>query len=240
MSRLQGDSKMMLSTLLWMCAPFVFGNAATQPKDAFFLQRGDRVVFLGDSITQSGIYTKNIELFVTAYHPELRVQFFNAGKNSGTAQAALERLKADVLSRSPTVVTVSFGINDAALGVPLEDYLAAQRKITHAIRDAGAKPVLLSPSCLHEYDAKGKRLTAYGPDKLSNDKLGQWTEALKRVAADEKVLFVDLFHPLRKQDVIYAQHHDGATLIPDGVHPSESGMMILGMEILRAWGFVAF
>ena len=74
---------------------------------------GDRVVFLGDSITQDGRYVEAVEQFFLTRFPERKVSFVNAGwsadkatGNNFTGVGALARLGRDVLSCKPTVVVV--------------------------------------------------------------------------------------------------------------------------------------
>jgi hypothetical protein len=40
---------------------------------------GDRVVFLGDSITEQNLYTRYVEQYLLCRYPGLKLAFFNAG-----------------------------------------------------------------------------------------------------------------------------------------------------------------
>ena len=51
--------------------------AAADPP--FFFQKGDRVVFLGDSITEQYQYSTDIELYLTTRFPGWGLSFLNAG-----------------------------------------------------------------------------------------------------------------------------------------------------------------
>ena len=76
------------------------------------LKSGDRVVFLGDSITEQRIHTRYVMNYFTLRYPGLDVTFRNAGWSGDTAPGGLGRLQRDVLALKPTVVTICFGMND--------------------------------------------------------------------------------------------------------------------------------
>ncbi len=43
------------------------------------LKKGDRLAIIGDSITEQRLYSKYIETWLTACHPELEIQCFQFG-----------------------------------------------------------------------------------------------------------------------------------------------------------------
>src|SRR5208337_1373964 len=51
----------------------------------FFIKDGDRVVFLGDSITEQRLYTTYIEAYALTRHPEWKLWFRNVGWGGDTA-----------------------------------------------------------------------------------------------------------------------------------------------------------
>jgi len=53
----------------------------------FFIHNGDRVVFLGDSITEQRLYTTFIEAYALTRHPDWKLTFRNVG---WSAEAALK------------------------------------------------------------------------------------------------------------------------------------------------------
>jgi len=74
---------------------------------------GDRVVCWGDSITHGGYYVQMLTDFYLTRHPDRNVRIYNAGVSGDNAGDALSRFEDDVLRRSPTVVTLMFGMNDS-------------------------------------------------------------------------------------------------------------------------------
>ena len=53
--------------------------------DEFLFKDGDRVMFLGDSITEQYQYSSDIETYLTTRFPKWRLQFLNAGISGDTA-----------------------------------------------------------------------------------------------------------------------------------------------------------
>jgi lysophospholipase L1-like esterase len=210
------------------------GSASPGPaRKSAFLRQGDRVVFLGDSITERGIYTRYVESWVRALYPELEARFMNAGKGGETAAGGLARLEREVLVHSPTVVVICYGMNDAGRRSTvdpqrLESFIASQRELIRRIRAAGARPFLLTSPCAGEdrqSDLKGM-----------NGALEAFAEALKKPGDVENVPVVDLFHAMLKQDAAYREHYPGQTLTGDGIHPGDAGNLLMAIELLRAWG----
>ena len=99
---------LLVITLVFFAARLVQG----QVDQAEPFNNGERVLFLGDSITRAGGWHSIISLFYETRFPERRVTWLNAGISGDTATGALKRLKWDVLDRKPSRVVIMFGIND--------------------------------------------------------------------------------------------------------------------------------
>ena len=74
---------------------------------------GDRVVCWGDSITHGGYYVQMLTDFYLTRYPDRDVRVYNAGVSGDNAGDAFSRFEDDVIRRSPTVVTLMFGMNDS-------------------------------------------------------------------------------------------------------------------------------
>ena len=87
---------------------------------------GDRAVFLGDSITDGGHYHSYIWLWYMTRFPYMNLSVFNAGIGGDTAADMFKRLDGDVFSKRPTVLMVTFGMNDTGysewLGEDAEEF----------------------------------------------------------------------------------------------------------------------
>lgn len=196
----------------------------------FFLKDGDRVVFLGDSITEQRLYTRYIENYVLTRFPHWRISFFNAGWGGDTALGGLARLERDVLSHHPTVVTIDFGMNDAGYGPfdpqRLERYRQGLRGIVRRLKEAQVRVVLFSP-------------TPVDPDRRPqlreyNHTLKRFAEEARQIALQEGVTFIDFFEPfLQAQERMKAKYGPSFTVIPDAVHPSPPGQLWMAYLALK-------
>lgn len=76
-------------------------------------KKGDRVAFVGNSITDGGHYHSYIWLYYMTRFPDQRMKMFNCGIGGDTGQHILNRLDGDVFSKNPNIITLSFGMNDS-------------------------------------------------------------------------------------------------------------------------------
>lgn len=199
-----------------------------------FVQPNDKVVFLGDSITAQKLYTRYVEGFYTAYHPEWKVSFVNAGVGGDTSSGAVNRVQKDAIDQNPTVVTICFGMNDAGYQPTvdperLKTFSDGMKQLISLIREkTKARIVLLTTTCVDVN--KNSKLAGY------NKTLAAFVDETKKIGESEKLPVVDLHHPMLKQ-LEKGQAADPAfTLIPDAVHPNEAGHMLMAATILKAWG----
>lgn len=73
----------------------------------------DRVVFLGNSITDGGHYHSYIWLYYMTRFPTMNLTVLNAGIGGDTVWDMLKRLDGDVFNKQPTVLFTTFGMNDS-------------------------------------------------------------------------------------------------------------------------------
>lgn len=223
----------------------------------FFIRGGDRVVFLGDSITEQKLYTTYIEAYTVTRFPKQKFTFRNSGWGGDTAwlrmrsfpdEKALfaakgdaqqklieasvdECLNRDVVSLKPTVVTVNFGMNDHNYEAFREDifkaYVCSQTEIAKVLKKAGARVVLMTPQPIEERRAD--------PDKdPRNESINKFGKGLKVVASKKGALFVNQFDPYMK---IMMREHAGKTNVciggGDAIHPGPVGHTIMASIILK-------
>jgi len=226
----------------------------------FFIKDGDRVVFLGDSITEQRLYTTYIEAYALTRHPEWKLWFRNVGWGGDTSwlrqrshpderqlfaaddatqqkmveDAVSRGLKRDVLPLKPTAVTIKFGMNDHAYQKFREDifkaYVRSQTELAKVLEANGARVAFLTPQPIED-----KRPD---PDKdPRNQSLRQFSDGLKEVAAKESATFVDQFDPYMAI-MMRERAADPAAFIGggDAVHPGPAGHTIMAWAILKGLG----
>ena len=97
-------------------AGFAAGLATAAEAPAVTLEKGDRIVFLGDSITAAGVGPKGfvtlIKNALAEKHKDLGVKVIGAGVSGNKVPDIQKRLEKDVLSKKPTIVVIYIGIND--------------------------------------------------------------------------------------------------------------------------------
>ena len=199
------------------------------------LRGHDRIVFLGDSITEQQLYTNYVETYLASRFPELKLTFFNAGWGGDTAPGGLSRLQRDVLALKPTVVVICYGMNDGRCALPDDEirsnYVNALRQIVARLKGAGVRPVLLTPGMVDE---------AVSPSLAA----AQYNHKGLRVLADEvlalahaEALPVGDLHRLMNQVHIKAKAADpGFCMLPDAIHPDPSGHLVMAFGVLQALG----
>jgi lysophospholipase L1-like esterase len=209
--------------------------AAAMPAGAASpLKAGDRVVFLGDSITQQMVYTRYVMNYFTLRYPGLDVTFRNAGWGGDSAPGGLGRLQRDVLSLKPTVVTICFGMNDGGYRQfdpkAFEWYMKGMTGLVAELKKAGARVILLTPGCVDTDRQPALKQKDY------NDTLKRFGEGVKTLADQEKVAFFNL-HDLMIDVQTKAKAKDPKyTMIPDSVHPNEPGQAVMAYAVLKALG----
>jgi len=213
----------------------------------FALKDGDTVVFYGDSITAQRLYTRYVEDFVLTRYPQLHVKFINSGVpgdsvSGGYAGTMAERVQRDVQPFHPSMISVMLGMNDGWWGQESPQIDVAFRKgygeLLDALRKAApdAAVTLIRPSPYDEI-THGTEFPLYSRviDDLSEDV--SKIAAERRASGDTKLLLANFHQPL--VDALQrakAQSPQLATLmIPDRIHPSESGHWIMAAELLLAW-----
>src|SRR5881296_1552254 len=86
--------------------------AGASRKEAIILKKGHRVAVVGDSITEQKLYSRYIELYLTACLHELDLRVIQLGWGGETAGGFAGRMNNDLLPWKPDVVTTCYGMND--------------------------------------------------------------------------------------------------------------------------------
>jgi len=199
------------------------------------LQKGDRVVFLGDSITAGGVgktgYVTMMKATLAEKHKDLGVELVGAGVSGNKVTDLQKRLEKDVLSKKPTVVVVYIGINDVwhgendpSRGTSKEKFDEGLREVVGRIKAAGARVVLCTPTVIGEKKAGGNTLDA---------QLDEYAGISRKVAADTGSKLCDL----RKAFVDHLAKNNpddkaSGVLTTDRVHLNEAGNRLVAETML--------
>ncbi|MCX6904399.1 MAG: SGNH/GDSL hydrolase family protein [Verrucomicrobia bacterium] len=190
---------------------------------------GQKVAFLGDSITAGGWGSPGgyVRLVVAGLEANgLKVAPVPAGISGHKSNQMLERLRRDVLDKKPDWMTLSCGVNDVwhgAKGVPLDQYKTNITAILDQCQTAGVKVMILTATVI------GEEL-----DNDNNKKLVPYNDFLRELAKDRKCPLADLNAMF--QEAIKASAKPGRALTSDGVHMNPTGDQLMAKGILRAFG----
>jgi lysophospholipase L1-like esterase len=230
-----------------LCALALAACTTTAHCQQFALKDGDTVVFYGDSITAQRLYTKYAEEFLLTRYPALHLRFVNAGVPGDTVQGGYagtmaERVQRDVMSFQPAMITVMLGMNDGGWGQGSPQIDAAFQKGYRALLDAlhkaapGAALTLIYPTPYDEI-THGTEFPGYSRviDQFADDVSRMGAEL--QASGDKTVLLADFHRPLTDSlERAKTQFPQLAPLIiPDRIHPSETGHWIMAAALMSAW-----
>jgi len=211
---------------------------------------GDRVCFLGDSITHTGSYHGMICDYYLTRFPDRTIRFVNAGVAGDSAGGAMGRLQEDVFSKTPTVVVVMLGMNDVGRGnyvaEPTEKQLKAQAaslkwhqanmdKLLGRIKSEipAIRLALMTPSPFDQTCVNDRNNNRPG----CNDALATCGKMARELAPKYQAEVIDLHGPMTALNREQQKADPRYTLIgPDRVHPRLPGNFTMAYFFLKGQG----
>ena len=201
------------------------------------LKKGEKIVFLGDSITAGGVspkgYVTLVKKSLTERHKDLNITVIGAGVSGNKVPDLQRRLEKDVLAKKPTLVVIYIGINDVwhgekdpARGTTPEKFAAGLKEIIGKLQKSGARVMLCTPTVIGEKKNGANKLDA---------KLDEYTEISRKVAKETGAQLCDL----RKTFVDYLAKNnpddkERGILTGDRVHLNDAGNRLVAETILAA------
>ncbi|MEM7260835.1 MAG: GDSL-type esterase/lipase family protein [Planctomycetota bacterium] len=201
------------------------------------LRMGERIVFLGDSITQAAInpggYVQLIDASIEKQRADRHATLIGAGISGNRVPDLQARLDADVIAHGPTVVFIYIGINDVwhsqnGRGTSKEAYESGLRDVIARLKESASSPriVLATPTVIGEQKRGTNPLDAM---------LDEYAALSRQVARDTGVHVCDL----REASVEYLsvrnpEDRDRGVLTTDGVHLNAEGNRFVASHAARA------
>ena len=209
---------------------------------------GEKVVFLGDSITHGGKYVTYLQMRLAEMFPEDPPILANCGVNGDTARGVLasKRLEWDVFPICPDRVFVMLGMNDVkrelwtsaepvsdadacARRQVLADYEKNLRKLVEVLSERVRFVVLMTPSPYDQYgEFDGKVLAGCNEPGLVG-----CAGIVRKVGREAGIPVVELHDPLT---TILKRDRKARLCGDDRVHPGTVGHSLIAAHILRACG----
>jgi lysophospholipase L1-like esterase len=181
-----------------------------------------RKVYLafGDSITDGYGVTKGfvswvVEKIKTAY-PDLELFTILSGMSGDNTRDGLYRLGRELENRTPDLVTINFGVNDAFSGISSGMFASNLTDMVKMIQDKGCERIVLL-SCEVIPDARAEQIV-----------LPYW-EAMEKVALENGVIYSDVNG--RWRDVVAGGVNQWDLIIPGDMHPNEAGHKLIGEAV---------
>lgn len=206
-------------------------HAKDTSAEAIPVKSGQKIAFLGDSITAAGARKGGYcRMVIDGLKSEgIEVTGVFAGISGHKSNQMLARLEKDVLSKNPDWMTLSCGVNDVwhgPRGVVLEDYKKNITAIVDQAQAAGVKVMILTSTMIKE-DQKN----------ALNQKLVPYNAFLRELAKEKGCLLADLNAEMQEALKTFpADAAKGKQLTRDGVHMNALGNKMMGSGILKAFG----
>ncbi len=234
-----------LRTVAIVALGMALANACARAEAPRF-EDGDRVCFIGDSITHQAHYHTQIVLFYSTRFPQMRLETWNCGFAGDTAAGAVKRYAWDIAPHRPTVATIMLGMNDVSRSLYAEGKsgadVEAQRKQAIARNTAnmqrlvelltrdGTRVILITPSL---FDQTGRQQAP----RLAgvNDALKACATADRELAARYHASLVDFNGPMEAINRKGQERDPNFTIVgADRVHPGPVGHLVMAYLFLKA------
>ena len=208
-------------------------------------KKGDRVTFVGNSITDGGHYHSYIWLYYMTHFPYDDMWMANCGIGGDTSENILKRLDGDVFAKRPTVLTLTFGMNDTGyyeyngdnaeafgngkVAWSRSKYLEIEKRLK-GLTDTRIVLIGTSP-----YDDTSK----FNKDvfRNKNSYMQKIVTFQDSAAKANKWEFVDFNAPMTQINHDYQRADSTFTICGnDRVHPDNNGHMVMAYLFLKAQG----
>ena len=201
------------------------------------MKKGKRIVFIGDSITDSGRredpehigtgYVRIVHDYIKVSCPTNQVEILNRGISGDRVTDLASRWKEDVIALNPAIVSISIGINDVWRQVDrpeMEQVYPDQFEKIYANlleqvkAETNAEIILMEPTLIQE-------------DIFSegNEKLIPYVEIVHRLSKKYQAIVV----PTHKVFINYVIGNPNYKLTTDGVHMNSAGNMLMAKTWLE-------
>lgn len=241
---------------LILCGFLATGSITAAPSPTSLA--GQRVLVLGDSITQDGRYVSFLEYYFHEASPAIRCDLISIGLGSETVSGlsepdhpyprpcVLERLDRALKAVKPQIVFACYGMNDGIYHPPSSDRLAAfnagLRLLIDKVRAAGAQLVVITPPLFDPLPITAKTVPAtaakfgYGsPYANYDDVLAEFAHA-ETSLNEPGVTSIDLHTPMAAALVSEREHNPTFSFTRDGVHPGDLGHLTMARIIATGLG----
>jgi lysophospholipase L1-like esterase len=207
---------------------------------------GDRVAFVGNSITDGGHYHSYIWLYYMTHFPNMRITCFNAGIGGDAIGQIDNRFDDDVLSKQPTVLTLTWGMNDTGYfewyRADAQDFM--DKRLVETYKTYGLvedklkqrpeiRKIIIAGS---PYD----ETTKFTTKNIYPKKTAQFNKVInfqQESARKNNWGLVDFYNPMTAINLREQAEDTTFSLTPnDRIHPDNDGHLVMAYLFLKAQG----
>ncbi|MCX6979115.1 MAG: GDSL-type esterase/lipase family protein [Verrucomicrobia bacterium] len=211
-----------------LASTVAFASPITPPQ--FPVADGQKIAFLGDSITEQGAGPQGYVTLVIKGLEANKVSAIAipAGKSGHKSNDMLARVDRDVISKKPDWMTLSCGVNDVwhgPNGVPLDKYQENITKIVDKAQAAYIKVVILTSTMINEDQSNEP-----------NQRLAAYNDFLRTLAIEKGCLLADLNADMQAGLTKLGAERKDKYYTYDGVHMGPIGNEMMATGVLRGMG----
>ena len=222
-------------------------NTKSSSDKVSFFKDGDKVCFVGNSITHMGGFHNNLTLFHVTRFPNQFIQIFNKGVSGDVAQGVLDRMGNDILAENPTHVVVMLGMNDVQGNLyeptpttnqdtlrrreeAIKLYKTNYDSIVRVLLSKNIDVILERPS-IYDETAKLPENNLLG----LNDALGKCALFIDTLSEKYHLPTIDYYSIMNRINAEMQEKDSSATVTRfDRVHPEATGHFIMMYEFLKS------
>jgi len=204
----------------------------------FPLKSGEKIVFIGDSITDCGRrkefpplgngYVHIAYNLTVAKYPERNILWINKGVSGDTVQGLAERWSKDVIDEKPDWLSIYIGINNATkdklLNRTLESFEESYREILdRARKETNAKIIMFEIFYVASEDLNKR-----------NVDISPYNRIIHNLAEEYKAMLVPLDSAFKEA---VNKRPTCQWTMNDGVHPTSIGHTLIALKFLESIGW---
>jgi endoglucanase len=224
----------------------LFFTLTIQAQQKPFFGAGERVCFIGNSITSNAEFYHDILLFHLTRFPQQSLSFFNCGISGNETQDLIDRLDDDILIHNPTSAVIMIGMNDVKSALYGQNttsnadtlrlreqaialYKVNLEKIVNLFLSKNIKVILQKPS-IYDQTAILPKANSLGV----NDALKTCADFVDALGKKYKLPTVDYWTIMTQINQKMQKTNPSATLIgSDRVHPGSVGHLVMAYQFLK-------
>ncbi len=226
--------------------------------EPLFIQ-GERVCFIGDSITHAGSFHSLVYLYHLTRFPSVEVTMWNCGRAGGVTNQVIERYDREIAPLRPTCAALMFGMNDcgrhrygatretpedhASRAAHFAEFKLRTRLLVERLQTDGCRIILQTPT---PYDQTATDRPGFPEDgrvapglEHVNDALARFARWLREQAPRWQADVVDYHGPLTDLTLRLQREDPGFSMTADRVHPEPCWHLLAAYQFLVQLGMGA-